>query len=170
MVVRRADISDARAIAIVHVRAWQAAYQDLVSDAQLDHLDVQKCAAAWESELGASSWPAYVLDDNSVVRGFCSTGSCAASDMDSDRAAEIPALYLDPGIWGRGHGRRLCEAAVAELRLRGFSQIVVWVLDGNERAARFYQALGFVADGTAKKHPRIDRELVRYRRSFDPGT
>jgi ribosomal protein S18 acetylase RimI-like enzyme len=152
------------------VGAWQAAYQGLVSEAQLDRLDVEKCAAAWESQLGDSSWPAYVLDDDGVVRGFCSTGRCADSDMDGDRAAEIPALYLDPAIWGRGHGRGLCEAAVTELRLRGFSQIVAWALDGNQRAARFYQALGFVADGAAKKHPRMDVQLIRYRKDIDPGT
>jgi ribosomal protein S18 acetylase RimI-like enzyme len=170
MVIRRADTADASAIADIHVRAWQAAYRGLVPDEQLERLDVDRCAAAWESQLVDSSWPAYVLNGDGVVRGFCSTAKCAESDLDSEQAAEMPALYLDPGLWGRGHGRMLCEAVMAELRLRGFSQVVVWVLDGNERATGFYRALGFVADGATKKHPRVDGELLRYRRCLDPGT
>ena len=169
MDVRRASPIDARAIALVHVRAWQAAYRDLVSKAQLDRLDVEKCAAAWESSLTNTSWPAYVLDDEGVVRGFCSAGRCEDPDVDSDRTAEIPAVYLDPDIWGRGHGRRLCEAVIDELRLRGFSDVVLWALEGNDRARRFYQALGFLADGSTRKHPRIDKDLIRYRKDLDPG-
>jgi ribosomal protein S18 acetylase RimI-like enzyme len=170
MEVRRADPRDAHGIAVVHVRTWQAAYRDLVPDEQLARLDVEKCSVAWESALEDASWPAYVLDDRGVVRGFCSAGQCADPDKDGRRTAEIPAIYVDPGFWGRGHGRTLCEAVIAELSQRGFSEVVLWALPGNERAGRFYRALGFVTDGAEKRHPRIDKQLIRYRRDLDPGT
>jgi ribosomal protein S18 acetylase RimI-like enzyme len=170
MDVRKATPHDARAIALVHVGAWRAAYQGLLPDTQLDRLDAEKCEAAWESALRDSSWPVYVLESDGVVRGFCSTGKCEDPGMDTNRTAEIPAVYLDPDIWGRGHGRTLCEAVFAELRQRGFSEVVLWALDGNEQAARFYQALGFAADGASKQHPRVGKQLLRYRKHLDPGT
>jgi ribosomal protein S18 acetylase RimI-like enzyme len=170
MVVRKAVVTDAPGIARVHVVAWQVAYRDVVAAEHLANLDVDRCAAAWTRELGNPEWPAYVLDDEGVVRGLCSTGACTDSDLDGDVVAEIPALYLDPKIWGQGLGRRLCEAAIGDLRQRGFTEVVAWVLDGNERAAGFYRALGFAADGIAKRHPRIGGELQRYRMCLDPGS
>lgn len=169
MIVRRANPNDAHAIALVHVHAWRTAYRHLVSDAELDRLDVERRAAAWGLRLRDASWPVYVLDDGGVVRGFCSTGRCEDSDVDSDKTAEIPAIYLDPGIWGQGHGRELCETVIDDLENSGLSEIVLWAFTGNERARRFFEAMGFEADGTTRKHPRMDRDLIRYRRSVGRG-
>jgi GNAT superfamily N-acetyltransferase len=45
---------------------------------------------------------------------------------------ELHALYVLPGVWNRGIGHRLLEAAI------GVSEL--WVLQDNLRARRFYGA------------------------------
>ena len=53
------------------------------------------------------------------------------------------AVAVDPGLQGRGIGRALVEHACAELSARGCGKVNLQVRDGNERAAAFYEALGF---------------------------
>lgn len=63
-------------------------------------------------------------------------------------AGEVYAIYIEPTALRRGHGRRLLAHAMADLAARGFDPIVVWVLDANVSARRFYEAAGLRADGS----------------------
>ena len=57
--------------------------------------------------------------------------------------------------------------ALQALREMGFSQAVLWVLEQNSRARRFYEKQGFAADGAARTlHIGRDLAEVRYRRSI----
>ena len=56
------------------------------------------------------------------------------------------AVAVDPGLQGRGIGRALVEHACAELAGRGCLKVNLQVRDGNERAAAFYEAIGFARE------------------------
>ena len=56
-------------------------------------------------------------------------------------------MYVHPGHWGHGVGRALMEHAVAELTADRFAPLVLWVLEDNLQARRFYERQGFRADG-----------------------
>jgi RimJ/RimL family protein N-acetyltransferase len=77
-------------------------------------------------------------------------------------------INLAPEAWGRGLGRTLLEAATTKLRDSGYREAVLWVLDGNARARRFYEAAGWSADGTAKREDMGGTLVteVRYRREL----
>ncbi|HHX30401.1 MAG TPA: GNAT family N-acetyltransferase, partial [Clostridiaceae bacterium] len=66
----------------------------------------------------------------------------------SARAGEIMALYLLRDFQDRGLGFQLMKAAMEELNK--MPQIILWVLEGNERAIRFYESLGFCFDGARR--------------------
>jgi RimJ/RimL family protein N-acetyltransferase len=70
----------------------------------------------------------------------------------------------------RVHRRQaLLEAAERELARLGFLNAVLWVLPGNARARRFYEAAGWTLDGferTAEVMGIVVPEL-RYRRRLD---
>ncbi|HYC94220.1 MAG TPA: GNAT family N-acetyltransferase [Sphingomicrobium sp.] len=57
---------------------------------------------------------------------------------------ELDGLFVEPGLWRRGIGRMLVEAATHEARRRGLSLTVL----GNPSARKFYERCGFVAEGT----------------------
>jgi ribosomal protein S18 acetylase RimI-like enzyme len=46
-----------------------------------------------------------------------------------------------------GVGRALIRAGEERLRELGYRTVVLWVLDGNERAQRFYESEGWTLDG-----------------------
>ena len=69
------------------------------------------------------------------------------------RDGEIRTLYVDPDHWSGGVGSALLEAAVGHLRAHGGTPVHLWVIAANERARRFYERFGFVADGASRRQP-----------------
>jgi GNAT superfamily N-acetyltransferase len=69
----------------------------------------------------------------------------AMSDVDGPYNAQLRRLYVDPGHWGRGIGRRLHDAALDHLRTAGHPVVALWVLEGNVRARSMYERWGWRA-------------------------
>jgi GNAT superfamily N-acetyltransferase len=91
-------------------------------------------------------------------------GSCEGSD----RTGEVYALNLRPDCWRHGFGSVLLEQGEGAMRAYGFTEAVLWVLPGNERARRFYEARGWRHDETERDevvHDITVRE-TRYRREL----
>jgi ribosomal protein S18 acetylase RimI-like enzyme len=143
-VVRLATEGDARAIAEVQVASWQAAYRGLMPDARLDAFTVEARAPVWARILEKRESRTTVCVRDHVV-AFCSTGE----SRDTPGQGEIWALYAHPEVWGTGAGRELIEEAKRELSA-SYSHTTLWVLAGNTRAIRFYEAAGFELDGFEK--------------------
>jgi GNAT superfamily N-acetyltransferase len=149
--VRRATVQDADAIAAVHMRTWQAAYRGLMPDAFLDQLDIPSRAERWRRNLSSDEGHHLVTEDpHGQVNGFCSLLPTREPDY-APNGGVIAALYIDPSAWRTGLGAALMRAASAVARERAFGDLWLWVLEGNHNARRFYELLGFAADG-AEKH------------------
>jgi GNAT superfamily N-acetyltransferase len=151
--VRRAIEADARALAELHVRAWQWAYRDRLPEAFLDSLSAtvegrearrRDVLAHPESEL--RTWVAEVSGE---IVGFADTGPSRDDDAASE-VAELYAIYVDQKVLATGVGRALMQQATDDLRERGYRTGVLWVLDGNTTAQRFYEAAGWSLDGRVK--------------------
>lgn len=56
----------------------------------------------------------------------------------------VADVMVDPSLQGRGLGRAVVVATIRALRDRNESEIVLNVTDGNERALRLYERVGFV--------------------------
>jgi len=82
--------------------------------------------------------------------GFVSFGASRDDDAPADRA-EIWALYVKPSYWSSGAGRLLLQAVLRQIRVQGYSSVSLWVVVGNERAIRFYERAGFVAESESVK-------------------
>jgi ribosomal protein S18 acetylase RimI-like enzyme len=59
------------------------------------------------------------------------------------RVAHTTQICVMPGYQRNGIGRRLMEAAIDSLRLRGIEELSLTVTAANERAVRLYRKLGF---------------------------
>lgn len=166
--IRAATVDDARAIAEIHVAGWRYAYRGQMPDALLDALSVDKREGEWRGWIEKPRSPEsrlwVAVAEGGRIEGFAMSGPERAKDSAAG-VAEIYAIYVDPARIGSGSGRALFEKAVDDLRARGFVDVVLWVLDTNERARRFYEAAGMTADGGTKRASFGDVELmeVRYR-------
>ena len=129
-------------------------------------LDLAERTARWRGVLAESDWPVFVAEAGGRVAGFCHVRSTRDDDLDPGTVAEITTLYVEPASWRRGLGRELLVAATSEARRRGFAALVLWVLEANAGARRFYEALGLATDGRSKIDGRTGLSEVRYRRSL----
>ncbi len=73
-------------------------------------------------------------------------GQPLSAPPEQDRA-ELYAIYVRPAQWGTGAGRALMRQALALAAEAGYTDISLWVLEGNARGRRFYQRAGFQATG-----------------------
>ncbi len=169
MDVRPARMEDVPEIAFAHVRSWQAAYQGMLPQEYLERLDPAQRVDQWERILSATDWSSggtLVADAGAYVLGFVSYGPARDEDQKSGRVGEIYAIYLVPAAWDKGIGKQLMVAALERLAEGGFDDVILWVLDSNVRARRFYAAGGWFADGAARREdgPGFAMTEVRYRR------
>ena len=170
MRVRRATAADARAIADITVRGWQAAYRGIFDDGFLDGLNVDAREMGWRAMIEADEdgrTPAWVCDVDGRTVGFISSGPPRDDDVPLP-AAEAYAIYVVPEAWRGGTGRALISTAVAHWRALGTTTLVLWVFESNARARSFYEALGWQPDGgrqTLELGGGIAVE-IRYRRTI----
>jgi ribosomal protein S18 acetylase RimI-like enzyme len=144
--VRPATKEDADAIGRIQVETWTIAYADLLPRETIEAFDVGARQAMWREGLartprpGSATFVALVEDE---IVGFATIGASHSEDG----AGELYAIYVDPAHWGHGAGRALIERSEASLSQSGFQDALLWVIEGNERAERFYRAAGWERDG-----------------------
>jgi len=141
LVIRPAVPSDAEAIAKVHVESWRTAYKGIVADDFLAALSYERRAEGWRSGLTNPT----ALSGVSLAETAGQTVGFAAYGRERENdplyQGELYAIYLLQEWRGQGIGRRLWDAAVADLRRQGINALLLWVL-ANNPARRFYECLG----------------------------
>jgi len=140
--IRTATLSDALAIARVHVASWRSTYRGLLPDDFLMSLSETGYAERWKRVIAEATSSVYVAEDETDVVGFASGGRERAGEEGYD--GELYAIYVLEGAQRRGFGRDLVRATVAGLRELGLTDMIIWVLRDNQPARAFYERLGGV--------------------------
>ncbi len=170
--VRPAALADAEGIGLVHVRSWQSAYRGKMPQDHLDGLDPARRAQVWrrimEETEPSQGGVLVAVAEGGGITGFASFGPSRDSDTDPRVTGEVFAIYADPNAWGTGAGRALMASAVAGLARLGYANAILWVLDTNDRARRFYALAGWEEEGANKTEGigGFDITEVRYRRTL----
>jgi GNAT superfamily N-acetyltransferase len=96
-----------------------------------------------------------VAADGDRIVGFSYLGP-----SEEPGAVELAAIHVEPDRVGTGVGRLLMADALPHLGDHG----VLWVLEQNERARRFYERGGWRPDGSAREAPigAVITRQVRY--------
>jgi GNAT superfamily N-acetyltransferase len=159
VLIRRGTAEDADRVARVHVETWQAAYAHALPQDRLSSLSPDSRADMHRR------FPPIVAEVDGRVVGFVSVG--ASRDEDAD--GELFAIYVHPTQWGTGVGRALIAAGEQELLALGHRDVVLWVLEDNPRARRFYESAGWTGDGGRRPIEVLGVNVpeVRYRKRLD---
>jgi ribosomal protein S18 acetylase RimI-like enzyme len=159
--VRRARPEDAAAIAEVHVRTWQAAYAHVFGAERLATLDATARTMRWREIIAGDEQTVLVAEEDGRLVGWCTVGG----SRDVDAEGELWGIYVAPEGWGGGAGPALLQAGLAQLRVEGRRDAILWVLEDNPRARRFYEREGWQLDGGRREgeHLGVVAAEVRYR-------
>lgn len=151
--VRPARLDDAAAIARVHVASWNAAYRGILPDDILSRHDVGHRLDTRRRILRQTDGLHLVAHDttfNDIV-GFCDAG---LARRPGPWHGELYAIYLLPQSRYLGIGRQLFDHTLSWMRARHWPSMIVWVLENNPHARRFYEALG------GRLGPRVHSSIV----------
>lgn len=162
--VRMAVEADAAGIARVQVLTWRVAYEGLIDADYLAKLSIEERTDRWQRSIANGRFPSLVLlgTDDDVI-GFACQGP-SREDAAPPTQGELLALYVLQAHWRSGLGRRLYQRSEAALLDAGFTEAILWVLDGNARAEQFYRAVGYELDGAAKDLTLAEGVILHHRR------
>jgi GNAT superfamily N-acetyltransferase len=159
--VRLATADDAEVMERIRVRGWQTAYRHVFPPEQLDAMELDPGRFERSLAQPAPRAAAFVVEDRGRIVGWAVVGP----SRDDDDVGELYGIYVDPDDWSRGAGRALLLRAELELALSS-EEAILWVLDDNPRARRFYELAGWHADGARSQFDRrgFSAPQVRYRK------
>jgi GNAT superfamily N-acetyltransferase len=116
----------------------------------------------WRRRIGGGPW--FLASDAArddgravgVVAGYTEDG---ATDE-----RHLVAMWVEPERRGSTAGAELVEAVCRWAGDEGATALTLWLADGNPRARRFYERLGFATTGRRQplpSAPDVDEELLR---------
>jgi GNAT superfamily N-acetyltransferase len=171
VLIRPATPDDAVEIAAVHLASMQRVYRGVLPDEVLDGPDLAanrlRLWQHWLSEPPAGGSTVVAERPGGRIVGLAHTAPARDDDV-GDGVGELQIIYVDPVAWGTGAGRALMAAAVDGLREAGWTTAILWVLDRNARARRFYERARWAPDGAEKDDVLAGTPIreVRYRRAL----
>ena len=141
--IRAASPPDSGPIAKVHVDTWRTAYTGIVPVDYLAGLSYGKRESSWYQIL-TTNQPA---TSNFVAETECGdvvgfAGGGPEREANKTYRGELYAIYLLDSHQHSGIGRRLVSTVARRLQVDGFDSMLVWVLEANHPACRFYELLG----------------------------
>lgn len=144
--IRAAVPADAKAIAQVQVAGWHSTYTGLMPDSILADQTVEYRLPMWDYLLTRPEiFRVYVAETSAgEIVGFASGGrpQDAVDDQYQGFDCELYALYIMKAHQGHGLGRRLLSRMTTHFAEDGKSAMLLWVLDNNHGARRFYERIG----------------------------
>jgi ribosomal protein S18 acetylase RimI-like enzyme len=146
-IIRTARLSDAYAIAAVHVSVSRKTYANLLPPETLDQFSVECRTRQWYETINQpdhNETAVFVAEDaeDRAILGF---GCCSLQRSEMLLAkgfvGEFQSIYVLPSAQGCGIGRALMAAMARHLSQLAISGAACWVLRENDRARRFYEVL-----------------------------
>lgn len=144
MIIREATLSDAYGTARVHVDSWKSTYTGIVSDDFLNGLSYEKSESGWKRFINDSErdnkYIYVAVDTGDEIIGFATCG--IERDSKDPSIGELYAIYIIKEHQNKGVGRLLFNEVSNKLRELEFKVIIIWALEDNYQACRFYELMG----------------------------
>jgi ribosomal protein S18 acetylase RimI-like enzyme len=143
--VRKAEPEDAAACAAINLLGWRTAYEGLIDGEMLDNMSMNELLKKWDRRLNNPDPEVFcyvavvkLKNGKEEIAGYVLGGKNRNAAMPFTH--EVMALYLHPPYKRQGIGRLLFRAAIEEFKRRGVLSMLVFVLEGNVPARKFYES------------------------------
>jgi GNAT superfamily N-acetyltransferase len=165
LVLMPASVEDAKAIAALHTDSWRSAYRGLLPDDFLDGPVFEDRRTLWSERMRAPDperrFVCKAVGEDGLLLGF----ACVLLDAEPEWGALLDNLHVRPDLKATGIGYALFTAARDWVRrVAPGANMHLTVLEGNERARRFYERQGgtIIAKQQVQVLPGVYRPVLRY--------
>lgn len=143
--IRTAEIQDALSMSIIHANSWKKAYQGLLPEKYLSELKDSRWEDMMTKGLTAGTMKAWVaIMEDKIIACAC-VGNSRYKGYEGQ--LELISIYVLPEYWNLGAGSLLLNEVLKYALNNNYSDVGLWVLEGNEQAIRFYKKNGFYNNG-----------------------
>lgn len=151
MDIRRLTIADAAAYRALRLRSFREHPEAFTTS--YEELERQSLADAGKrmGEAHLKFWGAF---EHGALCGH--VGLDRETRIKCRHKAKLVGMYVAPEYAGRGVGRALVEALLAEARLDGLELIVLTVTEGNSGAEKLYERCGFRSFGIEPRAIKVE--------------
>ena len=144
--IRRVCPGDEDRLAYVQTESWKAAFREIVpAEILAECTELEPARAMYRRLLNDDFGNGYLLELDS--KAHCIAWWSEARDEDMAGCAELICIHSLPENWRKGHGKAMMERLLADVKEAGYETLVLWVLEKNTSAIRFYESFGFAPSG-----------------------
>ena len=154
--IRPLERFDVPRIAEIHIFAQRFTYRGFVSDEFLFGKMTVEDRVEYFKHNQANGF----VYDEGFIKGFITLGEC--EDEGKAGSLELYRIFVDPLMFGQGVGGKLARHFEEVAARQGYSEICLWVLEGNFKARAFYDKIGYMADGAKRISEYFGVPEVRY--------
>jgi GNAT superfamily N-acetyltransferase len=156
--VRRAALGDEPILREIRLQALSEAP---VAFGSTYESEVARTTADWQRWM--SPGVAFVLEDATRARGMVA----GLRDESDPAVVHLMAMWVHPAIRGSGGADELVAAVVGWAQSEGAKLVRLKVIQGNDRARRFYERMGFCITGQKETRQRDGLIEVQMERLVD---
>lgn len=137
--IRKVKYEDIEQIVDINIKDWKKGYKGIIDDEILDNLNREEKIEKWREHYRTGN--VIVAEENGEILGYCKYEDNTVyknTNIDS----EIIAIYVDCDKLGNGVGSKLVEYAMADLKNKNKTKMIIWCLEKNKNARKFYEKMG----------------------------
>ncbi len=138
--IRLAKYTDVEELSKVKIACWKTTYRGIYPDSKFDEYDYDKNAQKFKNIIDNGDIDLYVVVVDDRLVGYMSCGVPIRGYNDYEQ--EIGLLYLLEECRGKGIGRDLFGLASQVIKMNGFDRFFISCNKYNEKARKFYEAMG----------------------------
>lgn len=158
--IRYANKEDVDTMALIHSKSFQQAFKGIIPDDFLkERFSYERLKDRLYKGVYEDTVTSCIMYEDDIPVGM----QTFIKDTERhDSEIDIGTICLLPEYWGRNIGIEFIGWGLKELKRKGYIKVVLWVVEENVRARKFYEKVGFEHDGEIRII-NTGRELKEYR-------
>lgn len=164
--IRKATKEDVTRTSEIHTYGWRTAYDGLISEKELYNSIHTLRSTKIHNKIIEDPNEQFDVYDDGIIRGIIIHGN--SRDEDENDFYEVYAIYIEPKFMKRGYGQKLLEYIEIEANNQNKKNIIIWTLDQNISARKFYERNNYSLDGKEKIIDKWNLKEVRYSKCIKP--
>jgi ribosomal protein S18 acetylase RimI-like enzyme len=156
-------------VAALHALSRQVTYRGIIPARALRAMTTEELRWTWTERVTRESGThrLYLAEVGGELRGFSYVGPGDEVERVPRGTGVLYAIHVHPDAQGTGIGSAMMDLCLRTFADWRYASAVLWVLDGNHRACRFYERTGWRHDGTVRESA-IGRAVTRQLRYVRP--
>jgi len=148
-IIRNVMTGDEAVLAYIQTESWKAAFKDILEEEELIRCtNMERATGMYAGLLEAKKGNGYLMKVDG--KGHCIAWWDASREEDMPGYAELICIHSLQSNWGKGYGSKMMDKVLNDISKAGYTKVMLWVFEKNERAKKFYEAKGFVKGKKSK--------------------